>query len=166
MKPINEITNFEELKEASNQYAKFSRDISQNELEMNKEIDKIKSKYDVKNASNKAIVTAISTMIQRYITENKEELITEPKRSMELPLVTIGYRRSCEVSIPNAKIATILEAIKSQGRYECIDIRETVKKSVLSSWSNEALSEIGVLRKEKDTFYIEIKTEILNTRNL
>ncbi|MGL4676481.1 MAG: hypothetical protein ACRCWI_02290 [Brevinema sp.] len=38
------ITNTEELKEAGNQYAKISREIEQAEIEMNKEIDKIKSR--------------------------------------------------------------------------------------------------------------------------
>lgn len=159
MKEINEITSIEELKEGSIQYVKISRDLAQSEVDMNKEIDKIKNRYDVKNASNKAVKTALSTMIQAYVTENKETLIKGEKRSMELPLITIGFRKSNEVSIPNSKMASILEALRLQGRYECIDKKETVKKSVLSSWSNEALAEIGVSRKEKDNFYMELKTE-------
>ena len=159
MKEINEITSIEELKEGSIQYVKISRDLAQSEVDMNKEIDKIKNRYDVKNASNKAVKTALSTMIQAYVTENKETLIKGEKRSMELPLITIGLRKSNEVSIPNTKMASILEALRLQGRYECIDKKETVKKSVLSSWSNEALAEIGVSRKEKDNFYMELKTE-------
>lgn len=159
MKQINEITNLEELKESSTQYAKYSRDFTQSEVEMNKEIDKIKSKYDMKNASNKAMLTALSTMIKGYVTENKEILITDPKKSMDLPLVIIGFRKSSEISIPNTKMSYILATLKSLGRYECIDVKETVKKSALTSWSNEALAEIGVSKKEKDTFYIEIKTE-------
>ena len=159
MKEINEITSIEELKEGSIQYVKISRDLAQSEVDMNKEIDKIKNRYDVKNASNKAVKTALSTMIQAYVTENKETLIKGEKRSMELPLITIGFRKSNEVSIPNSKMASILEALRLQGRYECIDKKETVKKSVLASWSNEALAEIGVSRKEKDNFYMELKTE-------
>ena len=159
MKEINEITSIEELKEGSIQYVKISRDLAQSEVDMNKEIDKIKNRYDVKNASNKAVKTALFTMIQAYVTENKETLIKGEKRSMELPLITIGFRKSNEVSIPNSKMASILEALKSQGRYECIDKKETVKKSALASWSNEALAEIGVSRKEKDNFYMELKTE-------
>ena len=159
MKEINEITSIEELKEGSIQYVKISRDLAQSEVDMNKEIDKIKNKYDVKNASNKAVKTALFTMIQAYVTENKETLIKGDKRSMELPLITIGFRKSNEVSIPNSKMASILEALRLQGRYECIDKKETVKKPVLASWSNEALAEIGVSRKEKDNFYMELKTE-------
>ena len=159
MKEINEITSIEELKEGSIQYVKISRDLAQSEVDMNKEIDKIKNKYDVKNASNKAVKTALFTMIQAYVTENKETLIKGDKRSMELPLITIGFRKSNEVSIPNSKMASILDALRLQGRYECIDKKETVKKSVLASWSNEALAEIGVSRKEKDNFYMELKTE-------
>ena len=159
MKEINEITSIEELKESGNYYAKLSRELDQSEIEMNKEIDRIKSKYDIKNAPNKATQTALKTIIQGYVTNNKETLIKGDKRSMELPLITIGFRKSNEVSIPNSKMASILEALKSQGRYECIDKKETVKKSVLSSWSNEALAEIGVSRKEKDNFYMELKTE-------
>ena len=159
MKEINEITSIEELKEGSIQYVKISRDLAQSEVDMNKEIDKIKNRYDVKNASNKAVKTALFTMIQAYVTENKETLIKGDKRSMELPLITIGFRKSNEVSIPNSKMASILDALRLQGRYECIDKKETVKKSVLASWSNEALAEIGVSRKEKDNFYMELKTE-------
>jgi len=161
MKQIQEITSIEGLKESGNYYAKLSRELDQSEIEMNKEIDRIKSKYDIKNAPNKATQTALKTIIQGYVTSNKESLITEPKRSIELPLIILGYRKSSEVSVPNAKMSSILDALKSLGRYECIDTKETVKKSALASWSNEALTEIGVSRKEKDTFYIEIKTEIL-----
>ena len=79
MKEINEITSIEELKEGSIQYVKISRDLAQSEVDMNKEIDKIKNRYDVKNASNKAVKTALFTMIQAYVTENKE-----PKEKKEV----------------------------------------------------------------------------------
>lgn len=159
MKEVTEITNIEELKEASSNYAKVSRELELSEIEMNKEIDKIKNRFDIKNAGSKAVRTSLATIIQGYVNENKSSLIQDPKRSLELPLVTLGYRKSSEISVPNAKMASILELLKNQGRYECIDVKETVKKSALTGWSNEALSEIGVSRKEKDTFYITVKSE-------
>ena len=61
---------------------------------MNKENHKIKNRYDVRNASNKAVKTAPSTMIQAYVTENKQTLIKGEKRSMELPLITIGLEKA------------------------------------------------------------------------
>lgn len=161
MKQILEITNIEELKESSCQYAKLCRESEQSEIEMNKEIDKIKNRYDIKNSPNKATQRALKTLIESYVNENKESLIIDPKRSIDLPLVTLGFRKSSEISVPNAKMSSILESLKNQGRYECIDVKETVKKSTLSGWSKEALAEIGVSRKEKDTFYIEVKYDTL-----
>ncbi|MGL4388303.1 MAG: host-nuclease inhibitor Gam family protein [Brevinema sp.] len=161
MKEVSEITSMEDLKEASSNYAKLSRDLELSEIEMNKEIDKIKNRYDIKNAGNKAKQSSLKTIINGYMNENKDTLITEQKRSIDLPLAIIGYRKSSEVSVPNAKMASILEALKNQGRYEYIETKETVKKSALSGWSNEALAEIGVSRKEKDVFFIEVKSENL-----
>lgn len=161
MKTIENIRNMEELKEATNAYAEIERELARQEALMNKELDEIKRRFDVKNAQAKANREALKTIIQGYADENKDALITDDKRSLDMPLAVIGYRKSSEVSVPNAKMAAIIEALEGMGRMECIDIKKTVKKSALSSWSNEALAEIGLSRKEKDTFYIEIKTENL-----
>ncbi|SFB88093.1 Mu-like prophage host-nuclease inhibitor protein Gam [Brevinema andersonii] len=161
MKSIETIKNNEELKEVTNTYVHLERELEKQETLMNKELDEIKRKYDVKNAPTKAQKEALKMVIQSYADDHKEELITNDKRSYELPLATIGYRKSTEVVVPNAKMASIIEALEDMGRMECIDIRKTVKKSTLSSWSQEALEKIGLSRKEKDTFYIEVKTECL-----
>lgn len=107
MKTIDSIRNMEELKEAVNIYAEIERELARQEALMNKELDEIKRRFDVKNAQAKANREALKTIIQGYADENKDALITDDKRS------------------------------------------------------NEALAEIGLSRKEKDTFYIEIKTENL-----
>lgn len=161
MKVIENIRNMEELKEATNVYAGIERELARQEALMNKELDEIKRKYDIKNAQARANREALKTIIQGYTDKNKDVLITDDKRSIDMPLAVIGYRKSSEVSIPNAKMAAIIEALEERGHYECVETKKTVKKSALSSWSNEALAEIGLSRKEKDTFYIEIKTEAL-----
>lgn len=161
MKTIEKISSMEELKEATNIYAEIERELAKQEALMNKELDEIKRRFDVKNAQAKANREALKTIIQGYADENKDALITDDKRSLDMPLAVIGYRKSSEVSVPNAKMAAIIEALESMGRMECIDIKKTVNKTSLKSWSDEALSKLGVSRKEKDTFYIEIKTENL-----
>lgn len=161
MKVIENIGNMEDLKEATNIYAEIERELARQEALMNKELDEIKRKFDVKNAQAKANREALKTIIQGYADENKDALITDDKRSIDMPLAVIGYRKSSEVSVPNAKMAAIIQALEERGNYECVETKKTVKKSALSSWSSEALAEIGLSRKEKDTFYIEIKTEAL-----
>lgn len=108
MKTIENIRNMEELREATNIYAEIERELARQEALMNKELDEIKRKFDVKNAQAKANREALKTIIQGYADENKDALITGDKRSLDMPL-----------------------------------------------------AEIGLPGKEKDTFYIEIKTENL-----
>lgn len=67
MKTIENVRNMEELKEAVNIYAEIERELARQEALMNKELDEIKRKFDVKNSRAKANREALKTVIQGYV---------------------------------------------------------------------------------------------------
>lgn len=54
MKVIEKISSMEELKEAVNVYAKIGRELASQEALMNKELDEIKRKFDVKKCPSQS----------------------------------------------------------------------------------------------------------------
>ena len=153
---MKQIQNQQDLIEATNNYAAVERELIKAEADRNKELDKIKNTYRAKTADAEGRKTSLKILIEGYAQEHKTELITDDKRSFELPSATIGWRKSCAVRLPNAKMAEIIAAIEKMGRLEAVTVKKTANKDIRNTWSTEALAEIGVKKEESDDLYIKV----------
>jgi phage host-nuclease inhibitor protein Gam len=92
---------------------------------------------------------------------NRSELFTK-RKSLELPHGVIGFRQSTSiVAKAKVKMAQVLERLKDLGWSEAIKTSETVNKEAMREWADGKLEAVGMERKTKDQFYIEVSAEAL-----
>ncbi len=145
----------------SQSYAELIRKAEKVEISMNQEIDNVKKRYNKKIILLKNIIKELSNDIKTLVSANKEFIFKDDKRCLDLNFIVVGFRRSSEIHIPTTQKDDIIQYIEDNNLVECLDIKKSVKKSILSSWSDLELSKIGVVRKYKDNFYIDIKKDDL-----
>ena len=142
-------------------YVELIRKTEKIEVSMNQEIDNIKKRYNKKNELLKNTVKELANDIKTLVSVNKESIFKDDKRCLDLNFIVVGFRRSSEIHIPTTQKEDIIQYIEENNLIECLDIKKSIKKSVLSSWSDDELSKIGIVRKHKDNFYLDIKKEEL-----
>ena len=142
-------------------YVELIRKTEKIEVSMNQEIDNIKKRYNKKNELLKNTVKELANDIKTLVSANKEMIFKDDKRCLDLNFIVVGFRRSSEIHIPTTQKEDIIQYIEDNNLMECLDIKKSIKKSVLSSWSDDELSKIGIVRKHKDNFYLDIKKEEL-----
>ena len=142
-------------------YVELIRKMEKIEVSMNQEIDNIKKRYNKKNELLKNTVKELANDIKTLVSVNKESIFKDDKRCLDLNFIVVGFRRSSEIHIPTTQKEDIIQYIEENNLIECLDIKKSIKKSVLSSWSDDELSKIGIVRKHKDNFYLDIKKEEL-----
>ena len=142
-------------------YVELIRKTEKIEVSMNQEIDNIKKRYNKKNELLKNTVKELANDIKTLVSANKEMIFKDDKRCLDLNFIVVGFRRSSEIHIPTTQKEDIIQYIEDNNLIECLDIKKSIKKSVLSSWSDDELSKIGIVRKHKDNFYLDIKKEEL-----
>ena len=142
-------------------YVELVRKTEKVEVSMNQEIDNIKKRYNKKNELLKNTIKELANDIKMLVNANKELIFRDDKRCLDLNFVIVGFRRSTEIHIPTIQKDDIIQYIEDNNLMDCLDIKKSIKKSALSSWTDDELSKIGVLRKHKDNFYLDIKKEDL-----
>ena len=142
-------------------YVELIRKTEKIEVSMNQEIDNIKKRYNKKNELLKHTVKELANDIKTLVSTNKEIIFKDDKRCLDLNFIVVGFRRSSEIHIPTTQKEDIIQYIEDNNLIECLDIKKSIRKSVLSSWSDDELSKIGIVRKHKDNFYLDIKKEEL-----
>lgn len=153
---IEEIKSKDDLIGATNEYAKLDRQRDQLAIELNAELDKVKNRFKSKAAALEGNHEALKLLIQAYVDEHKTELVSDDKRSFELPAAVIGYRRSTELVYSNSQSKAIIAALEKMGKHDCVAVKKSIDKSALEGWDTNALETIGVRREEKDTLYITV----------
>ena len=142
-------------------YVELIRKTEKIEVSMNQEIDNIKKRYNKKNVLLKNTIKELANDIKELVSSNKETIFKNDKRCLDLNFIVLGFRRSTEIYIPTMQKDNIIQYIEDNNLMECLDIKKSIKKSVLSSWSDNELSKIGAMRKYKDNFYLDIKKDDL-----
>lgn len=95
---------------------------------------------------------------------NKKELFIKGK-SLDLGFGIIGFRASQEIAqMKNIKAEITIQKLKEFNFLDGIKTTETVNRSAMTEWSEEKLETVGLERKQKDAFFVEIKQDdVANT---
>ncbi len=129
--------------------------------DLNDEIDRLKAEAEAKAAPLAARLASLENGLLAYAEHNKDELFAK-KRSKGLDFGELGYRRSTEIKPrPKHTLAMVLGKIKDLGFSAAIRTTETVNKDELATWTDERLELVGARRVKKDTFWYEIKAEVI-----
>lgn len=103
---------------------------------------------------------ALLAGVERFARQQKKRLFSE-ERSHKLTHGVIGFRLSKELQLSD-------DTLKLLHRYkleEAIDVKESVKKAVLDTFTEAALKKVGVTRVETDHFFCKLlEKPIQNTQ--
>lgn len=126
------------------------------EAEMNLKINDAKSEADKLAKPLKDKVKEIEEELASFTEEHKAEI---EGRTKELTFGRVGFRIVNSVTVPSKKLDKIIENLKKFGMEKCIDIKETVNKNILATYSDKDIAKVGASKKVADKFWCEADRE-------
>lgn len=133
--------------------------IKEIEVEQQEAIDLAKTQAMQKSLALLARKKELETALGVYAKLNKS-ILFDKKKSLELAFGTLGFRASSEIAIQKGiKEGMVISKLKEFNFLDGVKTTEKINRDAMSSWSNEKLETVGLERKEKDTFFIEVKEE-------
>lgn len=131
---------------------------------MNETIDKVKAHAETASVSLMARHKELCSAIKVFATLNEDTVFEKGKKSRDLAFGIIGFRASTEIKQMNKISAeTTLQRLHEFGFKEAITNKESLLKSAMTSWTDEKLQSVGLKKRLKNEFYIEVKAEELKS---
>lgn len=156
-----QIKSLPEAGDALAEMAAAERALAKIEAEANARIDKAKADAALKTEPHKQRLKELSEGLQVYAEYNRAELFAK-RQSVEMPFGYFGFRKSSELK-PASKLtwAKVLEKLQSLKARRFIRVKEDVNRERLRELDADQLEQYGVRLVEKETFWIETKSEEL-----
>lgn len=153
------VENVEQADGALAELSAISQKIKEIEVEQQEKIDLAKAQAAQKSLALLARKKELETALGVFAKLNKSTLF-DKKRSREMAFGTIGFRASSEIAIQKGiKADMVISKLKEYNFFEGIKITEGINRDAMINWTNEKLETVGLERRQKDTFYIEVKEE-------
>lgn len=129
------------------------------EVEQQEAIDLVKSRATQKSLALLNRKKELETALGVYAKLNKATLF-DKRKSLELAFGIFGFRASSEIAIQKGiKENMVISKLKEYSFYEGIKTTEKINRDAMLGWTNEKLETVGLERRQKDTFFIEVKEE-------
>lgn len=155
------VTNIDEANDALKEIALRNIELSRIDADVEEAIAKIKEEAEKKAAPLKHEIAEFGNGLANYAEANREELF-QKKKSVQLVFGEFGYRQSTSIRVKSTVQA--VKALKGLGRHEAIQIKETVNKEALRTFSDEELAKVHCSRNVKDTFWYEPAEEEISQK--
>lgn len=153
------VENIEQADGALAELSAIQQKIKEIEVEQQEAIDLAKTQATSKSLSLLNRKKELEAALGVYAKLNKS-ILFDKKKSLELGFGTIGFRASSEIAQQKGiKADMIISKLKEYGFTDGIKTTESINRDAMSNWTNEKLETVGLERKQKDTFYIEVKEE-------
>ena len=128
---------------------------------LNAQIDALKDAAKAESAGLESQKKAIAEALCMYLKMHRAEILKD-RKSVELTFGIMGFRAStaiCQMRGVSAEMT--LERLKDANLREGIRTREELDKDVMRGWPDDRLAQVGLVRQEKDQFFVELKAEKL-----
>lgn len=156
------LASVEEIDGALAEMALIDRSRTEITGRMNEEIDQVKKKAELEGIGISARYKQLSEAIKVFAVLNEERIFEVGKKSRELAFGIIGFRSSTDIVQMNKISAeTTLDRLGTFKFTEAINTKVSILKAAMVSWTDEKLQSVGLRRRLKNDFYIEIKAETL-----
>lgn len=153
------VENVEQADGALAELSAISQKIKEIEIEQQESIDLAKAKAAQQSLPLLARKKELENALAVFAKLNKKELF-EKKKSLELGFGIIGFRASSEIAIQKGiKADMVISKLKEYSFLDGIKTTEGINRDAMLGWTNEKLETVGLERRQKDTFYIEVKEE-------
>lgn len=144
-----------QVEEALKQIAKIERTLKVNEVNLNQDIDSIKSKVQADAKPLLEEKERLEKNIKEFTEDNIEEF--KDKKSKDFSFGQVGFRKTTTIITRNVK--AIIEALKNNKMNSCITVKEAINKEELEKYDDESLVKVGAKRKSEDKFFYKIDEE-------
>lgn len=146
---------------ALRELAELERSTGAINLRLNDEIDRLKERAKADIAPMEARKKELVQALAAWLSMCRQEVLRD-KKSLELTFGTVGFRQSTSIrQRAGVSQETTLERLKEMALIEGIRTREEIDKDALRGWPAERLALVGLVRREEDRFFVEIKEEFL-----
>ena len=155
------VENKEQAEGTLAELARIERHIQEIEIAQHVAIDLAKAQASQASTPLFARKKELENGLAVFARLNKKELF-EKAKSLDLGFGVIGFRASTEI----AQLKGISAEMTVQKLHEFkfadgIKTTETVNRNSMTTWSAEKLATVGLERKQKDTFFVEVKQDEL-----
>ena len=150
-----------EAEEAMRELASLERRRQAIASKLNERVDELKNQAKAESACLEAQKKAIADALGTYLQMHRAEVLKD-RKSVELTFGVMGFRAStsiCQMRGVNAEMT--LERLKDAGLLEGIRTKEELDKDIMRGWPDDRLAQVGLVRQEKDQFFVELKQEKL-----
>ena len=149
----------ERAESAMMELAGIRRELRRIDDDMNAAIDRRKEEAREESAPLAAREKNIMDALGTFARMHRDSLFTD-KKSLELAYGVMGFRKSSLIAQMRGVTAEMsLERLRSGGFDEGIRTKESLDKEVLRGWPVERLAAVGLERRNKDEFFVELKEE-------
>lgn len=125
------------------------------DAEAEEKINRIKENAAAAAAPIKEQISALEQALFFFTEENKFDLFSKNKKTVELTFGFIGMRKSSKITVKK----TTVEKLKEMELFDAIIIKETPNKDVLATYDDAILKQVDAKRVVQDTPWYEVKEE-------
>ena len=146
-----QLSNWDEVDDAVKRMALLMLQRAEFDAELHRTVTAAKEMAAIEVAPLDKEMEQLQRAVKEYVDAHRPDL--EPLRSKVLNFGAVGYRRSTSLSIGDPDFT--LARLKEQERFDCIRVKTEVDREALRQYDDEILMDLGVARKNRDTFFLE-----------
>ena len=153
----SKLETLEDVNLAMRDIGLWQRELDAIDTQANKEIAEVKTRSSKAGEPLRDKISATVAKIQAFAEYNKDEYFID-RKSVDLSFGTMGWRKSTSISVKK----TTLELLKKLKLTRCIRIKEEPNKETMAELDDDTLASVDAVRKVKNDFFVEAKTEEVN----
>lgn len=153
----SKLETLEDVNLAMRDIGLWQRELDAIDTQANKEIAEVKTKASKAGEPLRDKISATVAKIQAFAEYNKDEYFVD-RKSVDLSFGTMGWRKSTSISVKK----TTLELLKKLKMNKCIRVKQEPDKEAMAVLDDETLASVDAVRKVKNDFFVEAKTEEVN----
>ena len=153
----SKLETLEDVNMAMRDIGLWQRELDVIDTQANKEIAEIKTKASKAGEPLREKISATVAKIQAFAEYNKDEYFVD-RKSVDLSFGTMGWRKSTSISVKK----TTLDLLKKLKMAKFIRVKQEPDKEAMAALDDETLASVDAVRKVKNEFFVEAKTEEVN----
>lgn len=156
--PVPLLSSWEDVDETLRLMGECKNQIAEIELEMNRKQAEIKQAASDEAQPYQELLKEMLADVKKFVRKRKKEL---DGKSKKLNHGSTGYRASVNCVIPEGKEREVIKMLKKLDMMDCVDIKETVNRNTLKTYSADAVAQTGAYLKNVDNFWLETEFDRL-----
>ena len=152
------LNSWQEVDLALRRVAECQNLISEQEIEMNRQLDEVKENAERLTRPMRERIKVLEQHIKQYADDHRSELGGKTK---QLTFGRVGYRLSSKLVIPST--ADVLRRLQELELTDCIVVKRSINKDAVKRLPTKQILQTGAYIKQTDAFGYEVDRTALST---